>query len=63
VHAFDRPLAYLVTPRLRAQAQNLLRARPRSTVEVFETAGHALFVDEATRFNRSIEDWAGTLAG
>jgi len=62
VHAFDRPLAYLITPRYREQAQHLLQARPASRVEVFEQAGHALFVDEAPRFNRFLADWIETLS-
>ena len=57
VHAFDRPLAYLVTPRFREQSQHLLAARPASRVEIFENAGHALFVDEAQRFNGFMEGW------
>jgi non-heme chloroperoxidase len=56
-HAFERPLAYVITPRYREQSQNLLRARPASRVEIFERAGHALFVDEAERFNRYVADW------
>lgn len=63
VHAFDRPLAYLITPRYREQAQHLLQSRPASQVEVFEQAGHALFVDEATRFNRYLAAWIETLTG
>jgi len=61
VHTFDRPLAYLVTPRFREQSQHLLAARPASRVEIFENAGHALFVDEAQRFNESMTRWIGAL--
>lgn len=63
VHAFDRPLAYLITPRYREQSQHLLQARPASRVEIFEQAGHALFVDEAPRFNRLLAAWINSLAG
>jgi microsomal epoxide hydrolase len=63
VHAFNRPLAYLITPRYREQAQHLLQARPASRVEVFEQAGHALFVDEALRFNRFLAAWIDNLSG
>lgn len=62
VHAFDRPLAYVITPHFREQSQNLLRARPATKVEVFERAGHALFADEAQRFNRLVVDWIESLA-
>lgn len=51
VYAFDRPLLYVVTERFRGQAENLKKNRPRAWVEVFERAGHALFVDEPDRFN------------
>jgi len=61
VHRFDRPLAYVVTPRFREQSRHLLQARPASRVEIFENAGHALFVDEAGRFNRLVGDWIPTL--
>ncbi len=57
---FDRPLAYLVTPRLRAQSEHLQRARPASHIAVFEHAGHALFVDEAARFNHIVTTWVDT---
>jgi microsomal epoxide hydrolase len=62
VHAFDRPLAYLVTPRYREQSRHLLEARPSSRVEIFENAGHALFVDEPARFNAFMFDWIEALA-
>ena len=62
VHAFDRPLAYLITPRYREQAEHLVQARPASRVEVFEQAGHALFVDESTRFNGFLASWIDTLS-
>jgi non-heme chloroperoxidase len=51
VYAFERPLLYVVTERFRGQAENLKKNRPRAWVEIFEHAGHALFVDEAERFN------------
>jgi microsomal epoxide hydrolase len=50
--AFRKPLMYVVTEQFAAQARNLLRQRPGTRVEIFETAGHALFVDEPDRFNR-----------
>jgi microsomal epoxide hydrolase len=62
VHAFDRPLAYVITPRYREQSQHLLEARPASRVELFENAGHALFVDEAQRFNDLITQWIGAIS-
>jgi microsomal epoxide hydrolase len=62
VHAFDQPLAYLITPRYREQSDHLLQARPQTKVEIFEHAGHALFVDEPQRFNRVLARWIDELA-
>jgi microsomal epoxide hydrolase len=59
--AFDRPLAYVITPQYREQARNLLAERPATRVEIFEQAGHALFVDEPDRFNRFLSEWITTL--
>jgi microsomal epoxide hydrolase len=59
--ALRKPLAYVVTPQFREQARHLLAERPRTRIEVFEQAGHALFVDEAPRFNRLLADWIVTL--
>ncbi|MBX7250002.1 MAG: alpha/beta hydrolase [Caulobacteraceae bacterium] len=50
-----RPVLYVIRPRFREQGEALLAERPRARVEVFETAGHALFVDEPDRFNALIE--------
>ena len=49
---FGKPLLYVVTQQFAAQARNLLRHRPGTRIEIFERAGHALFVDEPDRFNR-----------
>ncbi len=57
LYAVRRPVYYAVTPRLRGQAEAVAQRHPAPTVEIFETAGHALFVDEAARFNASVEDF------
>lgn len=57
-----KPLAYFVTPRFAEQARNLKTARPATTVEVFDGAGHALFVDQAARFNASLDALLSKLA-
>jgi microsomal epoxide hydrolase len=49
------PVLYVIRPRLREQGEALLAERPHARVEMFETAGHALFVDEPERFNALIE--------
>jgi microsomal epoxide hydrolase len=48
---FARPLLYAVTTQFAAQAQSLERHRPGTRIELFDRAGHALFVDEPARFN------------
>jgi microsomal epoxide hydrolase len=59
--AFSGPLLYVVTPQFAEQAKNLARHRPGTRIEVFERAGHALFVDEPQRFDALIEDFLRTL--
>jgi microsomal epoxide hydrolase len=55
--AFDRPLFYIVTPQFREQAVNLQAERPATRIEIFDNAGHALFLDEPERFNRLLSTW------
>ncbi|HLF23207.1 MAG TPA: hypothetical protein VI565_04725, partial [Burkholderiales bacterium] len=57
VYRTDRPILYAVNTRFRGQAENLKKNRPEVWTEVFENAGHALFVDESERFNRLLEDF------
>jgi microsomal epoxide hydrolase len=45
------PLLYAITRQYAEQADNLARHRPGTQVEIFESAGHALFADEPARFN------------
>jgi microsomal epoxide hydrolase len=44
-------------PQLAAQAQMLKAKFPSLRVETFEDAGHALFVDDAERFNRLLDEF------
>ena len=55
---FTRPLLYIVTERLREQGENMKRERPATRLEVFEKAGHAIFLDEPERFNVLLEAFA-----
>jgi microsomal epoxide hydrolase len=50
------PVMYIVTPRLTEQALALKAKRPpeRVSVLIFENAGHALFVDQAEKFNSAV---------
>jgi non-heme chloroperoxidase len=57
VNALRKPLLYAVTPQFAAQAQRLKAKRPATRVEIFENAGHALFVDEPERFNAVLIDF------
>ncbi len=66
VHSTDRPVLYIVRPRWREQGENLIGTHADASMTVFENAGHALFVDEAERFNAVLIDFldhrvAGTL--
>jgi microsomal epoxide hydrolase len=51
VRKFPKPLLYVVSAQFAEQAQSLQQHRPATRVEVLSDAGHALFVDEAARFN------------
>lgn len=57
VYRTPTPILYAVTPRFKEQARNLKKRKPDVWIEVFEHAGHALFVDDAARFNRLLEDF------
>jgi microsomal epoxide hydrolase len=57
VYSTRKPLLYVVRPRWAAQADNLVRRHPAAEKAVFETAGHALFVDEPERFDALVQDF------
>lgn len=57
VHSTTVPVLYAVRPRWREQGDNLVRTHPNAEMVVFENAGHALFVDEADRFNSLLIDF------
>ena len=52
----------MVTPQFEEQARNLEKNRPGTRIEIFSDAGHALFVDEAARFNAVVRDFAAKIA-
>ncbi|HEX2940614.1 MAG TPA: alpha/beta hydrolase [Rhodopila sp.] len=60
LYSTNIPTLYIVRPRWVAQGRNLVRNRPNTTMEVFENAGHALFIDESARFNRVTEQFLRT---
>jgi len=51
IFSTSRPVLYIVRPHLSGQANNLLIERPNTQIAIFPTAGHALFVDAAPRFD------------
>ena len=52
LYSTNRPVLYVVRPGwLSDQAANLARNRPGTQIAVFGDVGHALFVDDAARFN------------
>jgi microsomal epoxide hydrolase len=52
---------YAVGSRLKAQAEMLKARAPSARIEHFDDCGHALFVDDAARFNRVVEEFLGGL--
>ncbi len=44
------------------QATTVNELRPSAQTEIFERSGHALFVDEADRFNRRVEAFLEAMA-
>jgi non-heme chloroperoxidase len=59
----DRPTLIVVArvPAWMSLYENLRNGIRNSRLEVFEDAGHALFVDEAQKFNAILEDFLKTL--
>jgi len=57
VYAARGPVLYVVRPKFAEQAANLQRNRPDTETAVFSDAGHALFVDDAARFNALMQDF------
>jgi len=58
----DRPVLYaMAAPVLKEQGELLKQQVASARVEVFEGAGHALFVDEADRFNYVLDQFLASL--
>jgi non-heme chloroperoxidase len=60
IYSTTKPVLYVVRPGFAAQAANLQRNRPNTKTAVFADAGHALFIDDAARFDALM---AGFLRG
>ena len=57
VYSVQKPVLYVVRPGFAAQAANLAANDRFAEISVFESAGHALFVDEAARFNALLDSF------
>jgi non-heme chloroperoxidase len=57
----NKPVLYVGRSASRRQAENVKQALPAARVEIFEGAGHALFVDEPERFNKLLADFLASL--
>ncbi len=57
VYSTAKPVLYVVRPSFAAQAENLQNRRPNTETALFADAGHALFVDDAARFNALLESF------
>nr|WP_282961756.1 alpha/beta hydrolase [Plastoroseomonas hellenica] len=62
VYGTRRPVLYAIRPNFAVQGEALAARHPDARVEVFEGAGHALFVDEASRFNGLLAEFAARRA-
>jgi len=59
----DRPILILCQAASKSRAADLIVSTvPSTRVELFEDAGHALFVDDAQRFNAVLDDFVQHLA-
>jgi microsomal epoxide hydrolase len=57
LYATTRPVLYLVRPKFAGQATNVAAHHHTAETAVWEDVGHALFVDQAGRFNALLRDF------
>ena len=57
IYTVRKPILYIVRPRFAAQGANLAAKDVFAETVVFEQAGHALFIDEAARFDALLADF------
>jgi len=58
IRKIDRPLLVICQLRMKPMAADLIQSLvPSTRAEFFEDAGHALFVDDAERFNKVLDDF------
>jgi microsomal epoxide hydrolase len=61
IYRANVPVLYAIRPKFSAQGEALMAHLPLAEVRMYSTAGHALFVDEAERFNNDVEDFLAHL--
>lgn len=61
IYSTAKPVLYAVRPGLAGQAANLQANHPATVTEIFADAGHALFIDDADRFNRLMQGFISQL--
>jgi microsomal epoxide hydrolase len=54
IYATAKPVLYIVRPKFEGQAANLAARHPSAETQVVQSLGHALFVDDAPRFNTTL---------
>ncbi|HEY1935778.1 MAG TPA: alpha/beta hydrolase [Acetobacteraceae bacterium] len=57
IYSTTKPVLYIVRPGFAAQAANLQAHRPDTETAVFTGAGHALFIDDAARFDTMVANF------
>jgi microsomal epoxide hydrolase len=57
IYSTDKPVLYIVRPNFQGQAANLAAHHPAAESVVLREPGHALFVDDAPRFNAILQDF------
>jgi microsomal epoxide hydrolase len=55
LRAVNRPLLYVGSPGTSADAEEVRKSLPEAQVEILPDVGHALFVDDAVRFNEVLD--------
>ncbi len=61
VYMVNKPILYAVRPKLMEQAENLAARHAGVMTDVYEDAGHALFVDDGDRFNTEMLTFIRTM--
>jgi microsomal epoxide hydrolase len=61
INKIDKPVLSTVTAQNHSVADEIKKHIPTAQTEIFEDAGHALFVDDASRFNTTLEKFIAAL--